>query len=95
MSSSVFDQTNSAVPMRPPHGSWRSQARLPRAIEGYLKFGSIRSISFVNEPADAPMTVVGWLFVSATKGIRLLVLNEAPMRVKSSPVFENWFEIHT
>ena len=53
------------------------------------------SISFENAPAVAPVTVVGWLSGSATNGMRLLALFDAPMRVKSMPVLPNWFEIQT
>ena len=53
------------------------------------------SISLLNVPAVAPVTVVGWFSGSATNGMRLLALLPAPMRVKSIPVLPNWFEIHT
>src|SRR4029077_20181516 len=68
----------------------------PRQIDGYLKFGSITSISLVNDvPATAPVTVFGWLVASATNGILLPLLFAAPMRVKSIPVLPYWFEIQT
>ena len=60
MSSIVFEQTKSTMPVNPP-GSSRSQPTLPRRIDGYLKSGSITSISSANVPAVAPVTVVGWL----------------------------------
>ncbi len=47
------------------------------------------SISFVNVPAGAPVTVVGWLSGSEMNGTWLAVLRGAPMRVKSMPVFPN------
>ena len=68
MSWTVFDHTKS--PCRPgPRAAWWSQPRLPRRTDGYLKSGSIMSISLLNVPAGAPVTVVGWLSGSATNGM--------------------------
>ena len=94
MSFIVFDHTKSAMPTKPNGRVW-SYPKLPRRIDGYLKFGSMTSISFVKDPAAARVTVVGCPSGSVTNGILLLVLNEAPMRVKSMPVLPYWFEIHT
>ena len=55
----------------------------------------MRSISFVNAPAVAPVTVLGWFVGSGTKGIRLFALKLAPMRWNSMPVFPYWFDSHT
>src|SRR5262245_12604689 len=66
-----------------------------RSTCGYLNSGSITSISLVNVPAVAPVTVRGWLLGSATNGMRFAALKAAPMRVKSTPVLPNWLEIQT
>ncbi len=83
MSSSVFVPMNSADPINPP-GSCRSYAMLPRSTCGYLKCGSVRSISFVKLPADAPVTTAEG--APGVNGIMFLLLFEAPTRVKSTPV---------
>ena len=43
-------------------------------MDGYLKSGSITSISLAKDPAVAPVTVLGWLSGSGTKGMRLFVI---------------------
>ena len=64
MSLIVFDQTNSAVPRKPAKSS-RSYPKFPRTIDGYLKFGSMRSISLANEPAVAPAGTIDILRTAA------------------------------
>jgi hypothetical protein len=88
MSFSVFDHTSSAVPVK-FQNSRRSQPMLPRRIDGNLKSGSMTSISFVNVPAVAPVTAVGCAAGFATNGMLFALLNDAPIRRKSRPVFPN------
>src|SRR5688500_3771324 len=55
----------------------------------------MRSISFVNDDPDAPVTAVGCPAALGKNGMRLAATFEAPMRWNSMPVLPYWLDSHT